>query len=134
MKTSEMIKMLEDNPELKFKAKNYGKPEVIITVQDGGLVFQIEKNETCMAVFNGYYLNCKWELINEPVDLITAIKAFAEGKQIKSVLKTESVDEVTKYQIGNCDKVSTWGAFIKDTLGQPMTVNEILYAKWYIED
>lgn len=78
MKTSEMMAMLEENPNLKFEFKGH-----TVTVGVGGFL--------SMSYHEGYssgphgnlaIKNADWQLVREPVPVWEAIKAWKEGRTI----------------------------------------------------
>jgi hypothetical protein len=66
----------------------------------------------------------EWELIQQPVDFLTAVKAYSEGKTIRC----ERVNEIT-YTYKRKD-----GDYFKDTSGSAPCITEILEGKWYVEE
>ncbi|MFR4584670.1 hypothetical protein [Clostridium cadaveris] len=73
-KTWEVIKMLSENPNLKFRT--YCSD--VFKSENGYIVFE---NIDCIDGFDGNFTgNEEWTLIQEPVDFMTAVKS---GKKIK---------------------------------------------------
>jgi len=107
MKTWEMIKELTENPGKKFKDKR-GR---IAYVDTGEII--------CKPLLD---IDEEWELIVKPVDFMTAIKAFNEGKNIYC--------EYNKHLF--CYKADKCGKLI-DEYGEPIEAYAILNGKWYID-
>lgn len=73
-KTWEVIKMITENPKLKFRT--YCSD--VFKDENGYIVFE---NIDCIDGFDGNFKgNEEWTLIQEPVDFMTAVKS---GKKIK---------------------------------------------------
>ena len=84
MKTSEMIAMLEKNPNLRFKAQNW---------TDASVVTFLDKRLSIIDSWNGnrlldktvldcFRLHYDWQLVREPVTWQEAIQAMIEGKNV----------------------------------------------------
>ena len=118
MKTWEMMKMLTENPELKFQYKSESGFYNTVCADNGWL-----KGEYS-------YINCnfntEWEIIQEPVDFTTAIKTYQNGKTIKC--------EREKFRNNRYNIVFGEGNVIADNNGYGISAEEILNGKWYIED
>jgi hypothetical protein len=78
MKTWEMIKMLGENPKLKFVTKRNGVATEPLTISDFGYI-SWEKQSYGVPSLKA---NEEWELIREPVPVWEAIKALIEGKKV----------------------------------------------------
>ena len=115
MKTWEMIKMLTENPKLRFKCK-----------LESGLYNTVCADNGWFKCEYSYYFNTEWELIQEPVDFTTAIKAYQNGKTIKC--------ESEKFKNNRYNIVFGEGNVIADNNGYGISAEEILNGKWYIED
>jgi hypothetical protein len=122
-KTSEAIAMLEENPKLQFKSipELYMTPAVLksddykgiqVTTLDG-------KWNVC------YRVNDTWELIQQPIPFMEAVKAYSEGKTIRCE------DSKWKTRIYEPCEFSNE---MKDTIGFAVSPEEILEGKWYVED
>ena len=66
----------------------------------------------------------EWELVQEPVSFMEAVKAYAEKKTIKCISKYG--EREYHYCCTNTGMV--------DNIGSAMSPEEILHGKWYIED
>lgn len=122
MKTWEMIKEITENPDWKFKR-----------ISDG-LIIKAEQ----------YFLNTKYELIWEsghekialeddwekvklPVPFIDAIEEYSEGNSIYCIIDNEKYIYIPP-KTGNKSFIS-----IFESDGTPITTDEILRGKWYVE-
>lgn len=117
MKTWEMIKSLTDNPNSKFKR-----------IQDGRIFYQ-GNNGTLFrepGFVEGISPDDEWELVHEPVNFMTAIKAFDEGKKITC--------KDTQFGTRSYIRKSSMCRHLVDNTDLPITPDEILEGKWYIED
>lgn len=89
-KTWEVIKMITENPNLKFRTycSDAFKSE------NGYIVFE---NIDCIDGFDGNFTgNEEWTLVQEPVDFMTAVKS---GKKIKvEHLNAEGFEFSNKYE------------------------------------
>ncbi|NME65815.1 hypothetical protein HF846_14550 [Clostridium cadaveris] len=86
-KTWEVIKMITENPSLKFKSEN-------LTLKYSGLCIRFFNNDTEKNVDRyGISLDEDWTLIKEPLDFMTAVKS---GKKIKVEHKLTSHLDITK--------------------------------------
>lgn len=127
MKVSEVYKILESQPNRKFKfVKSNGLQEIPI-----GSIIYLDREGYITNEYNhalcGLNVDSEYELIPEPVDFITAIKAYVEGKTIKS--ETDTVQ--TTYVPNEC---CCLGYKLIDENRSPIATEEILKGKWYIED
>jgi hypothetical protein len=116
MKTWEMIKALTENPKLSF----INSRNTRISIDNDGyvLIFGIKDR-----INENLDINAEWELIQEPVDFTTAIKAFKEGKKIYVIY---GVDFKHTY----INKIGE----LYDERNDSITYEEILNGKWYIEE
>jgi hypothetical protein len=111
-----MIEKFRRNPNLKFKYVGEGcrvDCGAIIHADADGYI----KNENETSVLSHFNLNSKFRLVNEPVDRMTAFRAFEQGKTIC------------------CELNGTKCAFIPiKTTFTGISVQEILHGKWFIEE
>jgi hypothetical protein len=123
-KTWEMVKMLTENPDMQFKK-----------VSDG-LIFKCgTKISNCKEV--GRYISqasgeCalltdEWELVQQPIPFMEAVKAYSEGKTIRCEWEGRTNNWVSIYKNGSLYKD------MKECDG-PICAKEILNGKWYVED
>lgn len=126
MKTWEMIKEISENKEKKFK-NSMGN---IVGLNKTGRLSWLEKGNnngdplvfgSCDAWPN---LNIEWELVREPVDFMTAVKAFSEGKPV--ICESSSFGK-RRYN-------PTHGHTLIDDKDSSISYQEIINGKWYIED
>ena len=79
MKTSEMIAMLEENPKLRFRRKNwiYNNNDVYVSTNEHGMIKLFNSIGTLV-----FYINHNdWQLVREPVPVWEAIKALVSDRQ-----------------------------------------------------
>ena len=75
-KTWEVIKMITENPKLKFRTRTNCSD--VFKDENGYIVFE---NTDCVDGFDGNFKGDEeWILVQEPVDFMTAVKS---GKKIK---------------------------------------------------
>ena len=110
-KTSEMIAMLEENPKLKFKCVNTDSFFEVF-VMNKKIIIRKENGKTD----NGFCTIDRWQLIEEPkeVTFLEAVKAYNEGKKIRSVSGNNEFTYERKLSVGM------------------VSMTEILNAKWFI--
>jgi len=116
MKTSEMIAMLEKNPKLRFRRKNwiYNNNDTYVSTNEHGMI----KLFTSIGTLVFHINHNDWQLIREPVPAWEAIKALCEGKNI--VCEQENGDKFTvRGREDYCHMIS------KEALQT---------GKWFIED
>ena len=112
MKTWEMIKELTENPEKKFK--RVGDELEVSLDSDNSLLWK-----SGHAPFN---INHVWKEVKEPVDFMTAFKAWYDDKKT-IIVETEFKGEVIMASIfEGCNEYAEFGAGL------------IAEGKWYIED
>ena len=127
-KTWELLKMAEER-EYGFNKSVGERPKYR---DSNGNVVVFDKNAYGKGLFlsNGFPLklalvNTEWELIQQPVDFLTAVKAYAEGKTIRCESKTGFT---YKY------KPHTKGDYFVDTSGDAPCIGEIFEGTWYVEN
>jgi hypothetical protein len=135
MKIWEVVKALTVNPEAQFKNQRFGG---IIGYNEFGSLAWISGTKRDGEAFT---LSCiqnvpewcqgnwddDWELVQEPVDFMTAVKAYAEGKTIRC--------EYNNRTLNFSDDCKHWDGFrfAPNELGYIGT-ESILHGKWYIEE
>lgn len=125
MKTWEAMKMLAENPKLKFRnlTFDYGKNAYLYMYANGFYRFynvrQLEHDEDFDHMF--LCANDEWEIFNEEVDFMKAIKAHNDGKEIYCLIN----DMKYTYQ-------PTMSTLLQDGDGIGITSDEILKGEWYI--
>jgi hypothetical protein len=125
-KTSEAIAMLEQNPNLKFMDVDGS----ILSLSRYGYLFRNHPEDKdgvgCNGIDGNIKPNTAWELIQQPVDFLTAVKAYAEGKTIRC----ERCTTITKY---NPNGEYTYD--LNDTRTQrAICADEIINGRWYVEE
>lgn len=119
-KTWEAIKMLTENPKLIFTQAYVCKNIKFLTSNEQLL---IECESKHIAYNNLLYADAEWELVQEPVNFMTAVEAFDRGKNIYCELPNGTK---TKYQFKEY-------MGLMDGYRNPIGSYEILKGKWYIE-
>mgnify|MGYP006910608483 CR=1 FL=1 len=133
-KTSEAIAMLEKNPKLQFKSipELYMTPAVLksddykgiqVTTLDG-------KCDVC------YRVNDTWELIQQPIPFMEAVKAYSEGKTIRCEIGNNEPSFYSReVAISVLTGKKIYGSTcLIDNHGGTITTEEILEGTWYVED
>lgn len=120
MKTWEMYKYALENPKAKFRSLGEG--------MDCGKVYKSSGDILTLDIRNGVGLcvpriDGEWELVREPVDFMTAVRAYADGKTITCEFDTS--DHTYKPSLLT---------HMRDQFGDPVTISEMLKGKWYIKD
>lgn len=122
-----MLCKLVENPNAKFRNLRFGG---IAGLKNGDFVWLDKAQHIGDSVTihynpgkeaNGNLLD-DWELVPETVDFMTAINALKVGKTIKC--KQDMME----------NRVYKNSSFIKDQHNEPISVDEIIYGKWYIEN
>jgi hypothetical protein len=127
MKTLAMLNSLAENPNSKFKLTGQarkGNSHVVGIGEDGNVDWYNEKSQEFDKTYLRIYgtLDWEWELYQEPVDFMTAIKAWdKEKKTIRCDMLDNDGDVLFSNTFdGNSDEAE-FGA------------EQILAGKWYIE-
>lgn len=133
-KTWEAFKILEEKPKSKFVCKGEeNQCQVTLMINSSGFVSV--KGENCPNTFAGNIsVFDKWELVQEPVDFIEAVKAYNEGKTIlcKAVYHLDVVEFT--YKATSKTGYAGDGYALKTVDGLPITTMEILKGQWYIQE
>ena len=119
-KTWEVYEKLTVNKSLKFRRVSDGK-EYRMNDFDSLLPSKVIAGETCC--WQGIKLLDEWELIQQPVDFLTAVKAYSKGKTIRCEIGEET--RIYDYKVG-------YG--MTNINHYAITVGEILNGTWYVED
>jgi hypothetical protein len=123
-KTSEAISMLAEKPELRFKSQLGNE---IYVDKCGNIRWQ--ETETTMgdiADLHHLFMKNTWELVQQPVSFMEAVKAYSEGKTIRC----ERCTTITKY---NPNGEYTYD--LNDTRTQrAICADEIINGRWYVEE
>jgi len=129
-KTWEVIKMLSENPKLKFRLViqkvGIDLKDTFLQSAGNGYLTIIEREVEKTAEGN-IGLDDEWTLIQEPVPFMEAIKALNEGKGVYCKIDSGKL----YYKSGT----SLNGYYaVLDEFGGPISTKEILKGKWYIEE
>jgi len=115
MKTWEMLKELTENPNKRFRLPSWDKDEFIT---GGGR--DIVGHEGQMYVLGHNCIDDGWEEVPTEVTWQEAIEAWANGKDIKSVIYDEEI--FYKHEDGH----------LEDQNGDAISLDELTEGKWYI--
>lgn len=125
-KTWEVIKALSENPKLKFK--NHSNT-IEIDSSTGIVVWSGRDKEPFILFSNAPggvdNLHLRWTIAPEPVDFVTALKAFQDDKTI--ICEQEYLSEKKIY-------IGEYSDILEDQNGEAVSAKEILNGKWYIEE
>lgn len=138
--TSEAIAMLEKNPKLVFEAE----VRVCGDIGTGKRVrmwvnscHEIQIDGVSVGVRYGLNTNDEWELVQQPVDFITAVKAYSEGKTIRC----ERNGRIEGWLIPDMAKSKIVGEkcwvklFLNPTkMDRNLSTTNILQDSWYVEE
>lgn len=126
-KTWEMVKAITENPRLKFKGYLYidniktNRPVYVTVNGDNGIVDQLE---------NEFRIDEEWELVQQSVPFMEAVKAYAEGKTIECEI--EDRKHVYKPN-AHTQLARDYGYELKGAvIGLGVSTTEILKGTWYI--
>lgn len=112
-KTWEMLKMLEENPKLKFKKTSWGEGSYITPLETGKVI-----NEYKLFHKIIYAIDDRWILIQEPISWQEAVEAIIDGKNIRALCRDCSVS--------NC--------YFKACDSNSICIDGIKNGVWFIED
>ena len=118
-KTWEAIAMLEKNPELKFSSLD--KTGVLSVNYLGYLLY--DGKVTSKSISRNIKPTEEWELVQEPVPFMEAVKAYSEGKTIRCEQDNGMINRFvggTKY------------SQFRDENGCSPCYDRIINSKWYI--
>lgn len=124
----EVLDKFERNPNLKFKFvlnEDYRTEDGVAIRLDN---FSRVVSEDGEPILSNFTLKDRFVLLNQSVDKITAFKAFARGKTIWC-----GYDEnILHYEpMFNCSSPTVMENIENQ---EPVSVEEILYGKWFIEE
>ena len=87
----------------------------VMGFDDGGINFEASRS--------GINLNSEWELVQQPIPFMEAVKAYSEGKTIRC-----------ESDCGSWQYKKEFSDEIKDTKHTAISTHEILEGTWYVED
>lgn len=122
--TWEAIKMLSENPKLKFNLDYHGNvtADKNLEVKDKFIILNAK------SPFNRHLnISAEWVLVQVQVSFMEAVKAYHEGKTIYSIDDDGSVRNTYSKQ-------SDISNYLTDACGYAITSHEILNYKWFIKE
>jgi hypothetical protein len=124
-KTSEAIAMLEKNQKLRFVVSDdpLASGHKFLTV---GALKRLECTTTKFSLNNEVFLDTEWELVQQPVSFMEAVKAYSEGKTIRCEINAEKY--IYKPLGEDCYNA------VKDDENIAVSAKEILEGRWYVEE
>jgi hypothetical protein len=121
-KTSEAISMLAEKPELRFKSQLGNE---IYVDKCGNIRWQeTETTRGDIADLHHLFMKNTWELVQQPVSFMEAVKAYSEGKTIRCKLQGGHITyepKTPRYEL-------------MDILGHAITIEEVMSNQWYVEE
>jgi len=117
-KTWEVVKILMENPRLRFEAKINKKKSNMWIDTDGDLAMDVVKTAPDYPITDNEWLNAEWHLVETPVTWQEALQAWAEEKTV-----------ICKFNDINEEYSETCFSNNYDT---PLTRYQILYGQWFI--
>jgi hypothetical protein len=123
-KTSEAIAMLEKNQKLRFVVSDNSPASghKFLTV---GALKRLECTTTKFSLNNEVFLDTEWELVQQPVPFMEAVKAYSEGKTIRCE-RPHSIFTFTTC-VGDALNFFKSGNHI-------LNCADVLEGTWYVED
>lgn len=118
-KTWEVVKILMENPRLRFEAKINKKKSNMWIDTDGDLAMDVVKTAPDYPITDNEWLNAEWQLVETPVTWQVALQAFIDGKRVKCICDVDFCDFND-----NCCYFS---------LNQPdMCIHGLKHGQWFI--
>ena len=128
--TSEAIAMLEKNPKLVFE----DEVRVCGDIGTGKRVrmwvnscHEIKIDGVSVGVRYGLNTNDEWELIQQPIPFMEAVKAYSEGKTIRCERRNMS------FKFDPRGNISKLNIFETDN-GAILSCIDVIEGTWYVED
>lgn len=115
-KTWEVVKILMENPRLRFEAKINKKKSNMWIDTEGDLVMDVVETAPDYSITDNEWLNAEWQLIETPVTWQEALQAWAEEKTV--ICKFNDINE-------------EYICFSND-YDTHLTRYQILYGQWFI--
>ena len=91
-KTWEVVKILMENPRLRFEAKINKKKSNMWIDTDGDLVMDVVKTAPDYPITDNEWLNAEWHLVETPVTWQEALQALIDGKRVKCICDVDFCD------------------------------------------
>lgn len=91
-KTWEVVKILMENPRLRFEAKINKKKSNMWIDTDGDLVMDVVKTAPDYPITDNEWLNAEWQLVETPVTWQEALQALIDGKRVKCICDVDFCD------------------------------------------
>ena len=118
-KTWEVVKILMENPRLRFEAKINKKKSNMWIDTEGDLVMDVVETAPDYSITDNEWLNAEWHLVETPVTWQEALQAFIDGKRVKCICDVDFCDFND-----NCCYFS---------LNQPdMCIHGLKHGQWFI--
>lgn len=119
----EITKMWRDGKRLTFKCRMYGS----IILRDEGIEFKFAGGHLPLG---SAIIKQEWELIQEPVPFMEAVKAYSEGKTIRC--EANGSEYIFN---GKCHRSKIGqGAWFRSERDTILSTEMILNGTWYVED
>lgn len=115
-KTWEVVKILMENPRLRFEAKINKKKSNMWIDTDGDLAMDVVKTAPDYPITDNEWLNAEWHLVETPVTWQEALQAWAEEKTV--ICKFNDINE--EY------------ICLSNDYDTHLTRYQILYGQWFI--
>lgn len=130
-KTWEALKLLTENPKLKFEDCNTNA-RILIAEEPTSIVNKVTiKNERPFN--NNLLLQNNWILVQQPVSFMEAIEAYEKGKIVNCQVENK-IFKYNPYKANGAEIFGDGGFEITDIKGNTITTIEILRGKWLIEE
>jgi hypothetical protein len=134
-KTSEAIAMLEKNQKLRFVVSDdpLASGHKFLTV---GASKRLECTTTKFSLNNEVFLDTEWELVQQPVSFMDAVKAYSEGKTIRCEFIGYNGKKYTTIYDDKKEN-SKYNQLVdnnSDVVSDPVCCEEILNGTWYVEE
>jgi hypothetical protein len=133
-KTSEAISMLAEKPELRFKSQLGNE---IYVDKCGNIRWQeTETTRGDIADLHHLFMKNTWELVQQPVSFMEAVKAYSEGKTIRCEFIGYNGKKYTAIYDDKKEN-SKYNQLVdnnSDIVSDPVCCEEILNGTWYVEE
>jgi hypothetical protein len=133
-KTWEITKALTENPNHEFKRVSDGMIfRTSKQIENGKEVARyISQITSSKGWADCVTLSDEWELIQQPIPFMEAVKAYSEGKTIRCEIKdlTYTYEPVEEVEVGN--KLDGYMLAEVGNENEAVSTDEILNGKWYM--